>query len=270
MPARDRKRPFWSKWVWKDWDAKTRDLDPVEYTAYHRLLTYAATCSPDRCSIPDDDVRLARATGLGLKAWRRVRARVLEFWPLIPRGDLPAGSTSSPEETFPRRYNERLRADASSFGQLVEDNTERVNRRLSQVATEGTTEGQRKGIYARGGQSLEVRSQTESNPNTLVRPSDSKPSTNGHRAEREHPAFPAAYAAFPRRDGRRAAAKAFDSALKRHPTYTPEDLVWAAGKYAERVKADGIEPRFIAMPATWLNQDRFREYFDEESDAATT
>ena len=138
MPARDRKRPFWSKWVWKDWDAKTRDLSPPEYTAYHRLLSYAATCSEDLCTIPDDDVRLARATGIGLKAWRRVRERVLVFWPSCEGADVPAGSFSTCVDGFPRRFNQRLREDAARFLQLVENAPRRVNGSGPESAPSGT------------------------------------------------------------------------------------------------------------------------------------
>jgi len=94
-------------------------------------------------------------------------------------------------------------------------------------------------------------------------------STNGKvrarnaRREREPDGFTAFYVdgAYPRKDARRAAAKAFVSALKRHPDLSADDLVWAAGKYREQVEREGREERFVPMPATWLNQDRFLEYF---------
>jgi uncharacterized protein YdaU (DUF1376 family) len=143
MPARDRRRPFWSKWCWKDWDAKTKDLTPYEYTAYHRLLSYAATCSADLCSIPNDNGRLCRAVGFGTKRWLAVRQRVLDFFLL--RGD---GRYESP----------RLREDADRWAQVVALQTERVNRRYPEVATGGTTEGQPR---ARKSQKSEVRSQIE-------------------------------------------------------------------------------------------------------------
>lgn len=116
MPTRDRKRPFWSKWVWKDWDVKTRDLSPYEYTAYHRLLSYAATCSDDLCSIPDDDVRLARASGLGLRRWRSVSERVLSFFDV---SETPGGGR--------KISHHRLREDAARFLQLVANPPSRVN-----------------------------------------------------------------------------------------------------------------------------------------------
>jgi uncharacterized protein YdaU (DUF1376 family) len=90
--------------------------------------------------------------------------------------------------------------------------------------------------------------------------------TRVKKPEAEPPGFPAAYALFPRRDGRRAAAKAFSSALRRNPSYTSDDLLWAVGRFAERCRTEGREAQFTPMPATWLNQDRFREFFDETED----
>ncbi len=97
-----------------------------------------------------------------------------------------------------------------------------------------------------------------------------KTNTPGRAArgpEREPKGFAEFYeSAYPRRDGRRAAAKAFAAALKRHPDYRPEHLCDGARLFAEQAAAAGTEPRFIPMPATWLNQDRFREFFDESGD----
>lgn len=92
----------------------------------------------------------------------------------------------------------------------------------------------------------------------------SKPSPNGnsaHRPEPDPPGFADAYAYLPRHVGRRAAAKAYAAALKRHPEIDSEDLINAAKWYAERVEKEAIEERFIPHPATWLNQDRFLEEF---------
>lgn len=82
-------------------------------------------------------------------------------------------------------------------------------------------------------------------------------------AEREPVGFVSFYESYPRRDGRRAAAKAFEAALKRHPEYRGLDLAAAAKVFAGQCQREGKEARFIPMPATWLNQDRFREFFDE-------
>lgn len=61
------------------------------------------------------------------------------------------------------------------------------------------------------------------------------------------------YAEFPRHDGRGAAERAFGKALKRADA---EAIVAGAIAYAANPKRD---PDFTAMPATWLNQDRWRD-----------
>ena len=104
-------RPFYSKWVWKDWLAKVQDLNTSEYVAYHRLLTYAATSSPDLCSIPGDDLRLSRITGLGMRLWNRSRRRVMGFFegPHLMRDGTQKWVSS------------RLRWDAGEWFHLVEN-----------------------------------------------------------------------------------------------------------------------------------------------------
>lgn len=94
-------------------------------------------------------------------------------------------------------------------------------------------------------------------------PFKQEPKERPLKHEGEPEGFEAFYDAYPRRDARRAAAISFARALKRHPSYSPEDVAAAAGLYAQQVKAEGREKQFIPMPATWLNQDRFREFFDE-------
>lgn len=84
------------------------------------------------------------------------------------------------------------------------------------------------------------------------------------KKEPDPPSFAAFYVAYPRKDGRAAAVEAYREALRRQPEYKPADLAWAAARYAKKVAEDGTEPRFVAMAKTWLNEDRFRDFFDEE------
>lgn len=94
-------------------------------------------------------------------------------------------------------------------------------------------------------------------------PFKDEPKERPLKHEGEPAGFEAFYDSYPRRDARRAAAIAFAKALKRHPAYDADDIAAAAGLYAQQVKNEGREKQFIPMAPTWLNQDRFREYFDE-------
>lgn len=60
------------------------------------------------------------------------------------------------------------------------------------------------------------------------------------------------YAAYPRKVARGAAEKAFTKARK---LASLDDLIAGAERYAQQVR--GVEVRFIAHPATWLNQKRW-------------
>lgn len=83
--------------------------------------------------------------------------------------------------------------------------------------------------------------------------------------EREPKGFAEFYQSYPRREARRAAAREFGRAMKRHPGITCEDMAWAAAEYAKRLSADPRhEARFTPYPQTWLSQDRFVEFFEEE------
>lgn len=86
MPARDRLRPFWSKWVWKDWISKTADLSAEARGAHMDLMAYAATNSPDCSTVPNDDRVLAYAARMRLERWRKIRAQVLARWVLSKDG----------------------------------------------------------------------------------------------------------------------------------------------------------------------------------------
>lgn len=65
--------------------------------------------------------------------------------------------------------------------------------------------------------------------------------------------FPAFYDAYPRHVGRRDAEKAWTAAMKRG--VDSEHAIRAARRYADECR--GREARFVAHPATWLNQGRY-------------
>jgi hypothetical protein len=85
-------------------------------------------------------------------------------------------------------------------------------------------------------------------------------------AERDPEGFTEGYKTYPRRIGRRAASRAFEAALKRHPTLKAADLAWVMGEFGRQMLAGGKDPEFIPYPATWLNQDRFLEFMEEDDE----
>lgn len=88
--------------------------------------------------------------------------------------------------------------------------------------------------------------------------SESRSGEERSRKEQEE-LFVRFYETFPRHEGRGAAEKAFVRALKRSE---PETIIAAATAYRDSVKRS---VDFTALPATWLNQDR---WLDEPEVAA--
>ena len=64
------------------------------------------------------------------------------------------------------------------------------------------------------------------------------------------------YEAYPRKVARLAALKAIEKALK---VSTHEELLSAVKAFAEKVKAERIEERFIPHPSTWFNAGRWMD-----------
>lgn len=82
------------------------------------------------------------------------------------------------------------------------------------------------------------------------------PASKPRRERESEPAgFAEFYDAYPRHEARRAAAKSFPAAVKRAGSTTL--LVEAAKRYA--AQRQGEDPKFTPLPATWLNQDRYRD-----------
>lgn len=75
-------------WYWRDWRASTARAvlisDPLAALAYRELLD--AMWGEAGCSLPADDDKLAALCGLSLRAWMRVREKVLRFLPQGPDG----------------------------------------------------------------------------------------------------------------------------------------------------------------------------------------
>src|SRR5947209_8650075 len=58
----------------RDWlDFKVQRMPYEAQGIYFKLLCFMWNDSPDQCSLPDDDVALARALGLSLPVWKKNR-----------------------------------------------------------------------------------------------------------------------------------------------------------------------------------------------------
>jgi uncharacterized protein YdaU (DUF1376 family) len=158
-------RPFYSKFVWKDWLAKTRHMTPEAKGAYIDLMAWAATASSDFCSVPDDENVLARIAGMSLKRWRKVSQMVLVNFIREP----------------PAWVNQRLREDAESFAQLSA--AQRTRRTAGQPGDNRRSTGlQPDGLYARSRDSQKNLERIEPiHPTHDLSPRETDPRTDTER-----------------------------------------------------------------------------------------
>lgn len=235
--------------------------------AYINLLCYA-WLAEDPGVLPDNDEMLARLSGADAR-WPAVRDAVRRAF-RVQDGRLIQ------KRMVEVREEQELRFQASHNGGVVSASRPRdtLGRLLAAPQVDIQVVPKRDSKRPPPPASASA-SALEEEPNTLV-PSlcSETPVCDGEKRtekrtrspqEKEPQGFAEFYAAYPRHEGRRAAAKQFALALKRRPEYTAADLKLAAEQFAQ--KSVGTEERFICLPMTWLSQDRWREYFDEDNDA---
>lgn len=201
-----------------------------------------------------------------LRGWNRLEAlgHLIVFWSWVAR-HVPRGIASDAELLTAQELGSEIEAlKASKFIEPAPGGGWRIrnwwNFNGKQLKDRA---GKRNGNSAEIPREIPNRSEPTGRDGTVLE-SKEKHSRRRSAPESEPEGFPEFYQAYPRRDGRRAAAKAFASALKRHPTYTSQNLAEGAVIFAGQCRDRGVETRFIPLPATWLNQDRFRELFDED------
>lgn len=73
----------------------------------------------------------------------------------------------------------------------------------------------------------------------------------------DDPAFAAFWAAYPKREGKADALKAWPAAIKKA---SPDTITKAAARYAEQCAAKGTEPGFIKLAAGWLRSERWSDF----------
>lgn len=242
-------------------------MTPEARGGYVMLLCHA-WLSDDPGTLPDDDSALAALSGLG------------DRWSIcadsIRRAFQRSGPDAKPMLTQPRLKHEReqqlayrcqqsLAGEASAASLSPEQRKER-----SRVAANARWHANdANGVLTHAKSASASASALASEPKHLSASADVSPSLNGHtrkaRIEAEPEGFAVAYAAYPRRTKRRAAAKAFAAFLKRHPDCEPQDVLNAARAFAQRV-AD-LDMQFIPHPSSWLNSDQIMEEFADETAA---
>lgn len=230
-------------------DAKATD---AEFRAAMRLwwTAYAEQCPS--ASLPDDDDVLCKSAGFGrdLKAWRKVKERALHGFVKCSDGRYYHAGLA---EEAVRTYALRLKDDSKRAA-----DRERLQRWREDKKKRGSSGGGNAGGNA-GGNDDETRftqrtSQVET-PNVAVEEKGKEEKKEGTplppkgAASDADPAFSAFWAGYPRKDAKGDARKAWPRALVKA---TSAQILAGLSQYRFRE-----EMRFVPLPATWLNGERW-------------
>lgn len=114
-----------------DYLADTRHLSTEEHGAY--LLLMMAAWRQEDCSLPLDDKKLARITGLSLRKWVAIRDTILEFWDVadgrITQGRLLKEWRFAAQKSESNRKSARARWDAQATENNEVASCERISER---------------------------------------------------------------------------------------------------------------------------------------------
>lgn len=97
--------------------------------------------------------------------------------------------------------------------------------------------------------------------------SPSKSNRRKNTAVPEHPLFAEFWSAYPRREGKGKAREAFNKVVDLGTA--PKVLISAATRYASHHTRIKTEAKYLAMPATWLNQERWEDEYGSDTDDDT-
>ncbi len=258
-------RPDWFPFYPALFMLKTASMSVEGVGCYVRLLNWAYTVSADLCSVPDDDVVLARIVGLTPKAWSRVRSEVLAHWE-----PLPVRQEKHPPDGERRLFNPKLREVVEEQSQRGALNAHRASHaarsRWNSDASSNASSNARRMLQASQKQLQEQDTTTKAqhplpgtSPGTLELAAPLPPTGKASSWWTEQ--FPVFWAAYPRREARARALAAWkrlggDAAL-----------LAALLDGVERWRhTDQWQRGIVPHPASWLNARRW----EDELHATTT
>jgi len=207
-----------------DYLADTRHLSGPEHGAYLLLMMHYWRTGP----LPDDDAMLARIASTEPKAWRAMSGVVRSFF-VADDGQLH----------HKRIDSERQKASAIS-----------AKRAAAGAAGAQQTNGKRVGKQA-----ANAAANADDLPTICRTQSQEQIQEEGSlrsqrvREDVDPPGFAEWWSEYPRKDAKGDARKAYAKALKRS---TPAELLTRLRLYPFQ-----RDPKFVPMPATWINQGRW-------------
>jgi uncharacterized protein YdaU (DUF1376 family) len=233
-----------------EYRANTTHLNRSEHGAYFLLLTAMWSANG---RLPSDDNRLARLAMCTREEWAEIRPTIMEFF--TRRGGHIVQKRLSRELA---KYEDRIvrakRGGKASASKRVNENSAKPQNQVEPKANQLELESELRKKEPplsppAGGQGfslLDLFDEAASGapvPNSKRRVRSAHVGLNGHAVD-----FERWYAAYPKHVSRGRAERAFVAAL----TLTDTDTLIAGAKsYAARKSSE--DRKFIAHPATWLN-----------------
>ena len=136
----------------------------------------------------------------------------------------------------------------------------------------GSTAGQERG-QATGNQ-IAKQNESRANPETETETDTGEDKTLGRQADRvptlgsdDDPDFAAFWSAYPRKESKGTARKAWRTARRKADAQT---IIKAAERYRDDPARKGSAREFTAHPATWLNGERWADYPERRQLTAVT
>lgn len=212
--------------LWSDaFIADTTHLSAEETGGYIMLLM-CAWRRPD-CDLPDDDVLLQRWSRIDARRWPKVRDRIMSFW------TLNNGRWTQKRLVKEHEYVSHRRS-------IKSDNAK--SKWLKNKETADATA---------------LRNGCETDAPTPTPIPNNIPPTPRKRGSDDDPGFERFWSAYPKREGRADALKAWKAAIKKA---TPDTIIAAATRYAEQCTAKHTEAGFIKLAGGWLRSERWADF----------
>lgn len=208
-------------------------MHPCARIGYLYLL--ACAWQTDDCTLSCDPIELAEQSGLGDELWAVHSSRILRKFEWS-------------DESHSRLQNDVL-FDEWKEAKRVFDARRQAADRTNAVRS---PHGHRDGEIGAPSRSADTQTRTDTGTETVEqKPSRAKPARGKFSSESQ-----VLYGLYPRHDGKIAALKAIDKALKMKPF---DDMLLLVKAYARKVSVEGTEEQFIPYPATWFNAGRYED-----------
>lgn len=214
----------WMPLYVSDYLADTGHLTATEHGAYLLLIMHYW----QNGSLPTDEVRLARIARLSTKEWRRSRESLNAFF----------------DQTWKHKRIEDELARAAEISN---------KRKEAGVAGANSRYGKSHGKDVANASDLPKQTGRQSHRQSQSQSQSQSPEEDIENISSD---FDRWYREYPRREGRGQALRAFKGALKKASV----DTLIAGAKQAQARYANS-DPKFIPMPATWLNGERWADQY---------